>query len=451
MKHAQFQKSLEKELPVWEEKGWVTKQNSESILEHVGSSESRFNLLAFGIAVLGVLLLGSGIITYFAANWAEMAKITKLILLFSAMYVSFACAGYFLKTDKSPMLGQALLVLGVIIFGANIMLIAQIYHIDEHYPNGVLFWALGGLVTAYLMKSHAVLVLTIALSVLWTSLETFGFNHIHFWYLAIWVTFLPLIYFRRWNFALHLALIALIIWSIYSFFGIDYRDQQITQIYLVQLYFVLYLTLFLIGMLCATTNQLNYFAKPLQNYGAFAALLSFYMLTFPEIQRGFRYFDDHLRTQASTVWLALTFSALVLLVILAIWHRSRVTTKEKPKYLIYGQFLIAAVVLLIIFNLFLAGNYGGWMAIALNLLFFAGMIWLLFAGTHTNNRTLINLAFLFFALALITRYFDTFWSLLNRSFFFMAGGIILIIGGYFLEKQRRKLTATIASSSKQVI
>ena len=102
--------------------------------------------------------------------------------------------------------------------------------------------------------------------------------------------------------------------------------------------------------------------------------------------------------------------------------------------------------LAIIMNLFLGGKYGSSMAIVLNLLFFAGMIWLLFAGTHSNNRTLINLAFVFFALALITRYFDTFWSLLNRSFFFMAGGLILIIGGYFLEKQRRKFTSTLNES-----
>jgi len=96
----------------------------------------------------------------------------------------------------------------------------------------------------------------------------------------------------------------------------------------------------------------------------------------------------------------------------------------------------------------LGGQHGGWMAIALNLLFFTGMVWLLFAGAHTQNRSLINLAFIFFALALVTRYFDTFWSLLNRSFFFMVGGVILIVGGYLLEKQRRKLTARVAEESK---
>ncbi len=297
------------------------------------------------------------------------------------------------------------------------------------------------------MKSQAVLALSIALAVLWTSLEHFGFRHIHFWFLLVWISFLPIIYYQRWMPALHLALIALIIWTIFSFFGIEYKHAQNTQVYLVQIYFLLYLALFLSGMLLTTTENFHDFAKPVQNYSAFAALLSFYVLTFPDLQRGFRHWQDSYRTEASTNWLAITMAALVVLIGLALWHRIRTSVNQRPKYFIYGQFLIAAVVVLITLNLFLGGEYANWIAIALNLLFFAGMVWLLFAGTHTQNRTLINLAFSFFALALMTRYFDTFWSLLNRSFFFMAGGVILIVGGYLLEKQRRKFTTNAIEGS----
>jgi uncharacterized membrane protein len=53
---------------------------------------------------------------------------------------------------------------------------------------------------------------------------------------------------------------------------------------------------------------------------------------------------------------------------------------------------------------------------------------------------MVNLSFAFFALTLLSRYFDTFWSLLNRSYFFMLGGLLLIGGGLFLERERRKLT-----------
>ena len=73
------------------------------------------------------------------------------------------------------------------------------------------------------------------------------------------------------------------------------------------------------------------------------------------------------------------------------------------------------------------------------------MLWLIYAGMHSDDRFLVNLAFVFFGVVLITRYFDTFWSLLNRSFFFMVGGLVLIAGGYFLERKRRQITADISA------
>jgi uncharacterized membrane protein len=68
---------------------------------------------------------------------------------------------------------------------------------------------------------------------------------------------------------------------------------------------------------------------------------------------------------------------------------------------------------------------------------------------HGNDRVLVNMAFLFFGLGLLSRYFDTFWTLLDRSYFFMAGGLLLIGGGYLLEKQRRKLTGRIRAARSQ--
>ena len=40
-------------------------------------------------------------------------------------------------------------MLGTLFFGAGIWLVAQIYHIDEHFPNGFLIWGLGALALAW--------------------------------------------------------------------------------------------------------------------------------------------------------------------------------------------------------------------------------------------------------------------------------------------------------------
>lgn len=39
------------------------------------------------------------------------------------------------------------------LFGAGIWLVAQIYHIEEHYPNGFLIWGLGAMALAWALPS----------------------------------------------------------------------------------------------------------------------------------------------------------------------------------------------------------------------------------------------------------------------------------------------------------
>jgi uncharacterized membrane protein len=450
MNTGRFLKHLCKELPSWREQGWVTQENSEAILCHVEQQAAKTNFLAFAIAILGVLLLGSGIITYFAANWKEMSKLAKLFILLGSLYGAYLAGGYLISNEHSPKIGQACLLLGVILFGANIMLIAQIYHIDSHYPNGVLLWSLGGLLTAYLLRAQATLVAAIALATLWTGMESFGFDHIHGWYLLLWLAFLPAIHHWHWQAALHIALISLLLWTVFSWINIDNYWGKEGYLYLVQLYFVCYLSLFVAGMLMHSFPRLEEFSRPLQGYSVIGALFCLYALTFPRLQSGLgRYYDSSFRVEAEPLWITATFIALSVLFGLSLWHRQRVYTQQRSRYLLYAQLLVGATILLILLNLFVSGVHGSWIAMAFNLIYFAGMVWLVFAGMALNNRFLINIAFIFFALGLLTRYFDTFWTLLNRSFFFMAGGLILIAGGYFLEQQRRRINAQVLQSREQ--
>lgn len=419
-------------------------------MDHVGAQGGGSRYLAYAFSILGVLLLGSGVVTYFAANWDGIPKLVKLIILFGSMWLAYGASWRVLRDEHAPLLGQALLLLGVLLFGANIMLIAQIYHIDSHFPNGVLLWSIGALAAAYLARSQPALVAAIALAGLWTTLE-----YDHYWtrfnthwpFLILWAAFLPVIYRHNFRAALHVALIVLLIWSVYVFAFSDRFWYAGPELYLIQFYFLAYLAVFVLGMVFATYDRLATFARPVQRYAIFAALVTAYVLTWPRLQSGhwLRGGDDAARIAAGGNWLTLNFIGLGIVVALALWHRARTSTGERPAYLKWGQALIGAVVLLLLFNLFLRGANGGLVAIGFNLLFFAGMLWLIYAGMHTDDRFLVNIAFVFFGLVLITRYFDTFWSLLDRSFFFMAGGLALIAGGYFLERKRRQITANIGT------
>ena len=439
-----FLKRLRKEMPVWVEQGWVNKGGDKAILEYVDQQQSS-HILTFSLGILGVLLLGSGVISFFAANWDEMSKLSKLGVLLGSMWLSYAIASYLIVQSNMPRIGQAVLLLGVILFGANVMLIAQIYHIESHYPNGVLMWALGGVITAYLLQSQSAMVAALALASLWTGMESleFGYN-IHWWYLLFLGACLPLIYLQRWLFAAHIGMAGLLLWTLFSYGPAEVLWPSMHVLYLTQFYFICYLALFLLGMLMATSGHFTAFAPIVQRYAAFAALCSFYVLTYPRVQSGLRWIGGELtRKSADSGWLMATLLALVVVAALALWHRQRSLLAERPAYLLWGQGLVVAVIALIVANLFLRGTTGSMIAVVFNFLFFGGIVWLIYAGLHNHDRFLVNMAFVFFAVTLLTRYFDTFWTLLNRSFFFMAGGLLLIGGGYWLEKKRRSLTTQI--------
>ncbi|MEW6645735.1 MAG: DUF2157 domain-containing protein [Pseudomonadota bacterium] len=437
-----FNKQLQQRLPHWIEQGWVSADNAAYILADVQSAERHGpRYLALAFSVLGVVLLGSGVITFFAANWAAMPKLLKLGVLFSALWGSHVLAGVF-ERRQLPLLATAMLLLGVILFGSNIMLIAQIYHISAHYPDGVLVWALGGMLTGWLMRSQPALVAGIGLGVLWTGLESQGFDRaVHWPFLPFLAAAVVPVLRQRWRIALHVALVGLLAWSWFTFLamsGWGYRDSA--ALYLVQVYFLAYLALFLVGMLLQQHDDWQVLAHVMQRYAAFAALACLYLLTFPDVLRQGRH-DD-------AVWWMLTVVALLVVTVLAAWHYRTTTGSARPPFLNWGLGVLFAVVVLLLVNLAAERHMAAVLALLFNLVYFAGLLWLLQAALHLENRALVNMAFFFFAITLLARYFDTFWSLMDRSLFFMGGGLLLLGGGYWLERQRRRLTRQIAASQE---
>jgi uncharacterized membrane protein len=65
---------------------------------------------------------------------------------------------------------------------------------------------------------------------------------------------------------------------------------------------------------------------------------------------------------------------------------------------------------------------------------------LLFVGVKLQRPVLVNISIVALALDIVFRYFDMFFSMMDRSLFFVMGGLVLIIAGSILEKNRRKLT-----------
>jgi uncharacterized membrane protein len=199
---------LERELEVWRGKGWVTDPGARAIREELDRNSARFGLSGV-LAVLGATLLGFGVMMFVAANWQDMPRLARLLLLAGSMWAAYGLAAW-LYVRNHPVFGHAAVLLGSAIFGASIMLIAQMYHIEGHPPGAVLWWGIGTGVAALLFRSNPAYALAIGLAGLWGSWETSFANTLHWPYLIFWAAlFVALTVTTRWRTGYHLLAISL--------------------------------------------------------------------------------------------------------------------------------------------------------------------------------------------------------------------------------------------------
>jgi uncharacterized membrane protein len=124
-------------------------------------------LLSAALFTLGSMMVGGGVISFVAANWNEIPRGSKVVLLFAALLV-FHIAGYWLRYRSAwPRLGHALIFCGSIVFGANIGLLAQTYQVSGSWYGMFGVWALGSLAMAWAARSWITGLLVIVTSFTW--------------------------------------------------------------------------------------------------------------------------------------------------------------------------------------------------------------------------------------------------------------------------------------------
>lgn len=131
--------------------------------------QSRIPAIVIGIAVL---LIGVGLIFFYAANWKWMPPTAKLLQVFLLLITIYGAAWYLLFIRSYVVIGRGLMLLGMLVFGAAIGLIAQIYHISSQPSNGVLAWLLGVLALSIVTRETWGYYLALLLAFIWNAWVT---------------------------------------------------------------------------------------------------------------------------------------------------------------------------------------------------------------------------------------------------------------------------------------
>jgi uncharacterized membrane protein len=144
------------------------------------TGDERRARLAHMLGILGALVAGFGVILFFAANWSEIPRPLRVLLLLSGLVALFA-AGFVLREVRGthPHIGHAFIFLGTVLFGASVFLVGQMYHVDAHDPLGFLLWAAGALAMALVVRSGPIAALGLVSVFAWLvheAVDAFAFD-----------------------------------------------------------------------------------------------------------------------------------------------------------------------------------------------------------------------------------------------------------------------------------
>ncbi len=426
MLNSSYIKQLDRDLGRWVEKGWVGPQSRAMILADVKKRpvSSRFPAVT---GILGAVLLATGAMTFVSANWQEMSKLMQLAILFGAMWSAFAAA-IWLKSTAHDYLMEGGLFLGICMFGVNIMLIAQIYHIDGDYPDAVFLWIAGALLTAFILESRAALALGFVLLPIWSGGEIFEFGMaVHWAFLPVWAIAAALVWWMAWRAGLHLALLSFGFWLVVSLL----KMADIFNWYLPQIIAVMAIAaLALFGLsLIREKNPRKYwlgFESAFARYSLLAVFAAGFLvqIALEEHYSG----GDIFKTGTvplimaaigigGVIWAAFTAKKLELLALIDV-------------EIITGMAIWLAIVA------FIAQPVNIWLHAFIYLAF---CVWMIGFAQKRDEKMAGMLALIAFGAEILYIYFETLGDLLSTSLFFLFGGVLLIGLALAFETLRRRL------------
>lgn len=326
---------------------------------------------------LGGLLLAAGILLLVAAHWDRLAPSERFILVLTLVAVMHSAGA--IAATRFSVLSITLHAVGTICLGAGIFLAGQIFHLQEHWPGGVMRWALGAWVAWALLRDWPQAALAAVLTPSWLAGEWSEATH------SGWIGGDPIVSAGLMMFA------------------------------------VTYLT-------ALSPEKKTPVRKALSWIGAItlipAAATLIHSSTFGYWHQLSLSWSYHLIGWAAAFALPLG---------LACWLRGKYVWPN----VIAGFWVAALSAVSSLSHESIYYDIGRYPICAL------GSIGLILWGTKESRKERINLGIAGFALTVLFFYFSTVMDKLGRSASLIGLGLLFLLGGWLLEKTRRRLLAQI--------
>ena len=278
-------------------------------------------------------------------------------------------------------------------FGANVFLVAQIYHLSTDNPDLLIWWFIGVLPLAYIARSKAITVMAVGIFVVGIS----------------------------WKAASQTddAVSGLLVTSILLFVGA---------------------AIYSVGLAHMQRASAKFFAAPYMVGGALLAIIVTYMFTFAGFVNDYERNSalENFEVSSGYIALAAVVSAITIVsLMVANWKLGR-----SEKRLSFRLAEPTIIILTIIAGWFMAIHIFESAApyvIFFNLLLVIQIFGIIGLGVINKREAFVNIGIVFFVIDLSTRYIELTVDMLGTSLAFIIGGLLLLGVGYSMERARRSL------------
>ena len=172
------------ELEAWQAGRIVSADQSLQILDlYETSTEAagrRRSLAVFTLSGLAALMIGLAVLLVVSYNWQGLSAASKLAIIFGGLIGLHGTAFAPRYGGRWRLGSEIVFFVACILYGSAIWLIAQIFHIQSHYPDGIWLWALGVLPFALCLDTVLPHALYAGLLGIWVGTEILGFTPLGF-------------------------------------------------------------------------------------------------------------------------------------------------------------------------------------------------------------------------------------------------------------------------------
>lgn len=201
-----YQRRLARDLERWSKAGWVSAEAADMIRADVARTPGLS--LPGVLAMLASVLLGFAVMSFVAAHWEEIPRLARLGLLFALLWTGYLAAASF-EARNMRIFRDAAIVAALAVFGAAIMLISQMFHIDGNPPDGILMWWIGALGAGVILRSNPALAFAMVLVCVWSGVWMSDRSGTHWPFLIGWALVTAAFAWQRWWPGAHLSALAL--------------------------------------------------------------------------------------------------------------------------------------------------------------------------------------------------------------------------------------------------